>query len=180
MAKMEDGTIDRISELVASLPDRWQQPFCVMIVDSRSQRAACEETGVTRGSIARWATTSRWKTAAREVQTILVGQRVERWWSLQLAADEVVADVMTDPKTPTKDRLTAAGLVYARGGLPKGVAAVDPDAGEEPSPHTPEGREALLAELAAAIPADLLEEAARRRRDAAPAHLRDPAPVGKP
>ena len=179
---LEDGTVDRIEEIVASLPDRWQQPFTIMVLDNRSQRQACDECGVRRGSIARWATTEKWRRAARDLRRILTAQRYDRWLHLQALADVVIEEVLTDDEAEDKDRLRAAELVYDRSGLTAGKTLVDPDAAQQdaPSPHTAEGREALVRELAAAMPADLLLEAARRRQAAAPAHLREPSTTEEP
>lgn len=78
----------------------------------------------------------------------------------------------TGAEKANKDQIAACRATLALSGVQHAPAAPDQaDTSQTPSPHTPEGREALLAQLVT-LPADLLEEARRRRDEATPAHLR--------
>lgn len=168
---------DRVGEIVSSLPERWRQPFMLRMLDSRSFRQIEKETGVSWSTIQGWSQRAEWKAAAKELWKFLAAIRVDDWRVLRRAADRELLAVLEGEGSAAADKLRAVTIVLDRTGLAPGQQLVDPDAGNDAAPplHTPEGREAALVELAS-LPPDLLIEALRRLREAAPEHLREGLP----
>lgn len=170
-----DDAPDLVGDIVSGLPGRWQAPFLLVVLDGESQRRAATKAGIPRGDIQRWALSGQWRTAARAVQKLLASGHAGEWRTLGDLARRRLHRVLTSKQVAHRDLLKAVEIVLDRTGLPAGATVEDPDAqdGDIPPLHTPEGRAAALAELAA-LPEELLREAIERRRAAGPAHLRPP------
>lgn len=165
-----------LGALVATLPERWRSPFLLRMLDGRSFRQIEAVTGIPWGTVHGWSQREEWRAASRAAWAILTRVRLDNWRAMVVAAERELHAVLDGAGDPS-DRLRAAQLVLDRSGLGAGQQLVDPDAGNDATPplHTPEGREAALVELAS-LPPDLLIEALRRLREAAPEHLREGLP----